>query len=229
MSTKLIVGISGDSIAGPVNCWPYQALGVTSVGDASTPLMQRQCTYYSGQMILRNMAITGGRLNGGDGAVSVLRPLYVDILYAHAGFAGSGASPRKSLYINAIGTNDGVLSTFGTVAAYADAVALDIAAAKTAGATYGYIVSILPRADIGGPMIEANRLIYNALVTNAAWRLARNVDDCIDLASDSIMGNPANLTNATYYNADLIHPTTAGQARLAVIAIAKLNALVASL
>lgn len=234
MTTQLIIAVCGDSITGCSGRWPFQALGVTSAGDCGEPLLQSPCTYYNGRMMMRNMAISGSRLAGGSG-VGTIRPAYVDTIYAVKALSPSGtgtpARLRKYLYINAIGSNDGAIGGLGSVAAYAAAVAADIVAGKTAGADYGWICSLLPRADAAGPMDETNRLAYNALVTDSAWRLANGVDDCIDLAS-ATHAAPAFLPvnsggDTTWFDADNIHPTAALSAECGVIALAKFNALLA--
>lgn len=231
MSTELTVMICGDSISGCSGQWPYHAFNITSVGDCGDPLIQRTCTYYSGLMLLRNMAISGTRLASGSNNVGVIRPTYVDPIYARKSFSRSGATARKYLYINAIGSNDGAIDGYATPALYAAAVAADIVAAKNAGADYGWICALLPRGD--GVMTEPNRLTYNPLAASPSWRLANGVDDYLDLPSAPHAG-PANLPinnggDTTWYMDDNVHPQDVLSAEIGAIARAKLLSFVAGL
>lgn len=231
MSTALIIIHTGDSIAASGNHWPFQALGAIQVGDSGVPVVQTAATYYyGGRIIMRNAAIAGTRIDGTNG-VGTMRPAYVDPVYALKTLSRPGMRPRKYLYINAIGTNDGAIGGYASVALYAAAVAADIASAKTLGADYGWIVSLLPRADGGAMLTEPNRLAYNALVNDPTWRAAHGVDDCIDVASAAHAGPqflPANSGgDLTWYLADNIHPQDVLSIEMGVIALAKYNALLA--
>ena len=235
MTANLIIAIAGDSITGCAGRWPFPALTVTSTGDCTSPAAQTAASYASGRLLMRNMAISGSHLAGdpANNPVSFIRPTYIDPLYAIKMFARSGPTPRKYLYINAIGSNDGAIAAYPSVALYAAAVAADIVAAKAAGADFGWICGLLPRADAGAALTEANRLAYNALVTDPSWRAANGVDDCIDLSSAAHAG-PLNLPannggDTTWYMADNIHPQNVLSAEIGVIALAKFNALLATI
>jgi hypothetical protein len=70
-----------------------------------------------------------------------------------------------------------------------------------------------------------NRLAFNSLITVAGWAAANGIDAIIDLAAQTIMGNPANCSNMTFY-VDGVHPTVAGATLLAPIYLAGIDALI---
>ncbi len=172
----------------------------------------------------------GAKLGPGDPTYVVdLAPVYVDpvipIGYAVPPFDRT----RRYIFTTAIGSNDGALGGLADYTTYAAAVATCCVARKTAGYNLVGICTLLPRSS---GMIEANRLGYNALVMDSSWRSGHGIDFAIDLASQAIMGDPANTTNATYYDQNPvagIHPTAAGHALLAPIYLAGVNAAIAML
>lgn len=229
MSTKLIVGVSGNSITGPAGRWPYPAFGVTSLGDASQLGTMFSYTYYSGRMMLRNVAITGARLltpTSPPNAISLVRPAYIDPLYARKSFIKAGCSPRFNLYISSGGINDNYVDST-SVASYMASLAADCVAAKAAGADAVWLTSHIAGGSVTA---QANWSAANALVQDASWRSAHGVDDYIDFAS-AAHGQPANLSDATYYlqESPVQHPTDVLSAEMGVIALAKLNALLATI
>jgi hypothetical protein len=220
---NLILAQGGDSIAARSGAWPYQALGVTSVGNATYALNQASCIYYSSNIVFVDLSVAGATLAGGGSDANTMGSTYADHMVSVKNIVG--CTHRKYMFCQAIGSNDAAIDGYGTVAAYADAVAANIQARKTAGFDLTAICSLLPRND--ATMTELNRAAYNALVTNSSWRSARNIDYCIDLASEATMGLYATTSNTTYY-VDGIHPTTAGYALLAPIAAAVYNAAAAT-
>ena len=86
---------------------------------------------------------------------------------------------------------------------------------------------MLPRSGFAGTNTAAGtnedsiRLAYDALVTSNAGGFE---DFYVDVASDPTMGNEANLSNTALYVGGL-HPTNLGDAYLAQLFAAKLNAL----
>jgi hypothetical protein len=213
----IVLAITGDSITGCYssnNDWPFQLLNVVGVGDCGQPTMQGFATYQSGNILMRNMAISGTRLAAGSNPVTSIALTWVDPIAAVKSFPGG--QRRVYEYICAIGSNDGAIDSYATPALYAAAVAANAQLRRTAGFDKILLTTLLPRGD--GTMTEPNRLAYNATLTNAAWQIANGIDGVIDFASQPIMGNPANLTNTLYYNTDLIHPTALGQSLLVPIA-----------
>jgi hypothetical protein len=239
MSKLVILGIGGDSITGCDSvgtCYPYQYLSVNAVGDCGAAFSQSWPQYYatvsSVPVIAKNLGISGSKLDGGSPSMTAMATTYGDPMVTASGsaVAGGGSSPipqRRYVYSVFPGSNDGCID--GTVAQFVADVVAFCAARKTAGWNKVIIGTVLPRTDAGGPMVDANRVAYNSTITASGWAAANGIDGIFDFASDSIMGNIANTTNATYYNSDQIHPTTAGHARLAPIWGATLSAVIATL
>jgi hypothetical protein len=240
MSGGLLVWvITGDSITGCASvgvAWPFQYLSVASRGDCSAPLTQ-SVNYSTGNITAQNMACSGARLNSGgaNDLVTVIAPI-VDLIPSNKSVVGFGGSTpvrsRKYLLSCSIGTNDGGIDSSATPAIYAGLVAAFCAARKAAGYDLAMMTTLLPRGD--GVMTEPNRLAYNSTLTGAGWAAANGIDYIVDFASDSIMGNPANLPVnnggiTTYFNSDNIHPTTVGQARLVPILAPVMNQILATL
>ena len=224
MSSLINWVATGDSLTATIICWPYQYLNVTSVGDGGLPDIQAACTYYGTNIIMRDMAITGTRLNtNGYPDLVPLTPIYIDPVISNKSVTiGSGTTqPRNRKYFLtcSIGSNDGGISSYATPALYAAAVASWAAARKTAGWDAVAMSTLLPRGD--GLMTEPNRAAYNNTLTGAGWAATHGIDYIIDFASDSIMGASSNLPvnggSSLYYSSDSIHPTSAGQARLVPI------------
>jgi hypothetical protein len=224
-----LVGLchSGDSIAGIQNSYFYQAFGFASTGDAGVVLMQSSAIYYYGKdLIARNMAITGTRLGGASPNLNALAPGSIDTIIPTSRLYPPLDRVRKYIFTTAIGSNDGALGGFATPALYAAAVAACCQARKAAGYDLVGMCTLLPRND--GVMTEPNRTTYDSTLTGVGWAAANQIDFICDLASDSIMGDPANCSNTMWY-VDGVHPTTAGYARLAPIYLASILAAVATL
>lgn len=228
--------ITGDSITGPTICWPWQYLDVASLGDAGSPLSEAPYSYLSTvaaswPILMQNFAVTGTRLAGANGVTS-LCPTYVDPIPANKIVAGSKTGPdiapqRYYVFSCSIGSNDGAKDSYATPALYAAAVAAQCQLRKTAGFDRAIMSTLLPRGD--GNMPEPDRLAYNATITAPTWQVANGIDGIFDFASDPIMGNPANLTNLTYYQADEVHPTQYGQSLLVPYVTSTMNTLIAGL
>lgn len=120
------------------------------------------------------------------------------------------------------GTNDmarGVGGDFSAASAYARLVSYG----QTAQADGFKMVAftILPRQDVGTPAgFEAERLIFNADVRANYLTFANAL---ADVAADSRLQDP---TNATYFNADLVHLTAAGYAVVAGIVKTAVDSLI---
>lgn len=174
---------------------------------------------------IKNMAISGTRLNtNGFPDLVPLAPGYIDPVYAvKSGKGFGGSSPvqtRRFIFLDAIGSNDGAIGGYATVADYVAADAACCAARKTAGADAVIRTTLLPRND--GLMTEPNRLAFNALVPTIT-----TYDAIADLASQVTMGNPLTCSNTTYY-VDGIHPTSLGYSLIAPIGLAAVKALVSA-
>jgi lysophospholipase L1-like esterase len=86
---------------------------------------------------------------------------------------------------------------------------------------YVVVDTLLPRADGGWTAAkERERLAYNAMVR----RNDAGADAINDLAADPVMGDTVNPATSPYY-ADALHPSLAGQQRLAVLNAAVLGPL----
>lgn len=226
--------VGGDSIAGSQGSWFFQYLGVTTTGDAGVPAVQSAQTYYAtkgaNSIVARNMGISGTRLNtNGFPDLVPLAPGYIDPIFAsQTGIGTGGSTPlsrRASIFSCAIGRNDGAIAAYATPTLFAAAVASACRDRKAAGAQKLIMATILPAASIP---TEPNRLAFNATITDPAWMAANQIDGIFDFASEPTMGNPANISNPTYY-ADQIHPTAAGYALLVPYVTSTMNAVIASL
>jgi hypothetical protein len=68
-------------------------------------------------------------------------------------------------------------------------------------------VTVLPRSDVGTPSdFETSRQAINSLIRNNYKEFA---DEIADVASNDVIGDAGDETNATYYS-DLVHTTSAG-------------------
>ena len=236
MTTITIIVCGGDSLTATAIDYPYQAYGFTSVGDGGLPDVQAACVYRNGNILMKNMGITGTRLNtNGYPDLVPLAPVYIDPIVANKttiSTSGTTVAPlRKYIFSCFIGSNDGALGNFATADLYAAAVASACVARKTAGYDFAIVGTLLPRSD--GIMTEPNRLLYNSTIKGVGWAAGHGIDGIFDMASDAIMGDPANLPLnnggvTTWYSADNVHPTQAGQARLAPIWLATVNAIIAT-
>lgn len=228
MTTLLCWCHSGDSIGASGNTWPFQALGVSSRGDSSSKDAQAAAVYRVGDILLKNMAVSGTKLTGVSGSDIVqLAPSYIDTIPARKSFAGGRT--RKFLFTTSIGSNDSAVGGLASPAAYAAAVASACRDRKSAGYDYAWMGTLTPRGSIPEP----DRLAYNALLADSAWRLANGIDDYIDLTS-AAHAQPQYLPinnggDTTWFDEFSIHPSTALQAEMAAIALAKITAFQATL
>jgi hypothetical protein len=254
MTKKLFWIVAGDSItstATPVKCWPFHYLGLTPTYDNTTcfgvdGIFWQSCRVYrTGNVILKNMAITGSTLADQiDISFYAFKDTLVDPTYAVKTITPAGApapSGRVFLVTDSLGSNEkGKLSGSGgggmpvsaTTADYVAIVASMAAERKARGCDLVGLSTLLPRDTAW--MTEVDRLAYNSAITAPGWAAAHNVDFIMDFAGDAIMGNPANLPmnnggDTTWYQADSTHPTDAGQARLATVAATYLDPIIAAL
>jgi hypothetical protein len=196
--TKLCWVHTGDSLSAGVTTWPWRYLNVTSKGDAGNIILQASYTYISGNILFRNMALSSTGLYGDQTTndVTLIAPTYVDPIPVVKSIPGITA--RKYLFTTAIGTNDQAIGHDASATAYAASVATMAAARRSAGFDLVGLCTLLPSA----------RLAYNGCLTDASWRLSHSVDYVIDLAAETTVGNPANITNTTWY-VDQLHYTDA--------------------
>lgn len=91
-------------------------------------------------------------------------------------------------------------------------------AARQAAGFQVVVFTLLPHPT---PAIEAIRVAYNTLLRadNAG------ADGIADVAADSRIGDPGDNLDTTYYDADTVHPNTAGYAIIAEIAKTAVEAL----
>ncbi len=228
MSTELIVCILGDSRSGPATRWPYRSFGVSSLGDASGPLTMQTFIYTSGQMMLRNMAITGAAWTGGGNNVDGILANYVQPMVARKTFSRPGARPKKWLLINAGGVNSNYTDGVSVASAMAAQATVGVTA-KNGGNGFDYYWMISHIAG-GTATAQANRDAANALVQDASWLASHGVDHCLDLGS-AAHGQPANLTDPTYFlqETPIIHQAPALDIEMAAIFTTDLNALLATI
>lgn len=162
---------------------------------------------------LHNVAIGGSRLNTNPGDV-VLRTSNVDGQIPAAGKAG-----KPYIFYCAIGHNDapptdGQAAWFSTYESY-------LLARRAAGYDHILVGNLLPRTDAAYTDHNAKRAILNPQISAMC---AANGFTLVDLAAESIMGMDGTPDNLTYFS-DKIHPTVAGNALLAPILAAAVNAV----
>jgi hypothetical protein len=232
--TNLVWCHSGDSISGCAGRWPFQYLATPSRGDCGNPIVQNSAFYVVGNILFLNMAISGTKLTGANGSNTVASTYIDPILQAKNtqlisdGKGTSKLTKRKYLYSCGIGSNDAATGGLANATAYANAVAANAQARRTAGADLIALCTLLPRDD--ATMTEPNRLEYNSNLTNASWRLANGIDYVFDLAADPVMGVFANCSNITYYQADKVHPQDLGSGLIATNQVTPvMNTILASL
>ncbi len=129
----------------------------------------------------------------------------------------------RNILIISLGTNDIAAGTAAT-AIYASLSSL-VGKARATGYTDIGMATILPRSNTtlagGGAAQETVRLALNTLIrANGA-----GADFIVDVGADSVMGAYANVGDATLYVGGL-HPTARGQAYLARVYAAAINARV---
>lgn len=127
----------------------------------------------------------------------------------------------RNMLVISLGTNDIAVGTSAS-AIYASLSSL-VAKARTTGYSDVGVATILPRANTtlagGGSAQETVRLALNTLIrANTA-----GADFIIDVGADPVMGAYANVSDATLYVGSL-HPTARGQAYLARVYAAAINA-----
>lgn len=195
---------TGDSLSAGTTTWPWRYLGATSKGDAGNILFQAAYTYIVGNILFRNMALSSTGLYGDKTSndVTLIAPTYVDPIPVVKSI--SGITARKYLFTTAIGTNDQGIGHDATATAYAGSVATMAQSRRTAGFDLIGLCTLLPSQS----MVEANRLEYNGCLTSSSWRTSHGIDYVIDLAAETTVGNPANVSNATWY-VDGLHYTDA--------------------
>jgi hypothetical protein len=123
------------------------------------------------------------------------------------------------------GTNDLNTNALSAAAAYANVVTY-IQTVQGYGAVV--IVGTVLARDFTGDAADLMTRIdsYNALVRSGAATYGYTV---CDLAADPLFDTRADASNATYYNGDKLHQTTAGQDRVITLASTTMGTVLASL
>jgi hypothetical protein len=231
MTKQLVIVFAGDSIAAVDDSWTYQSIGATGNGGSGNQLMESLACYRKsdGSILVMNMAVAGSGLSvRGFPDLVQLAPGYIDPIVANKTIVGAPSDyVRKYLFVNAIGSNDGGIDGLGSVANYAAANAAAAVARKTAGFDLCAMTTLLPRLDTA-TMVESNRLAYNTLLRDSSWRASNGIDFLVDIASEATMGDPANVSNTTYYGDGMTHPTTFGYSLIAVVAASEWTTILAS-
>lgn len=247
MSRLICLLHEGDSIAASNIGYFYQYLNVAAADSAApatpgeteaqaNPAVIQSYSFISGEIIARNLAIGGSRLQTNSFDLAQRAPTWVDpVIPSNASGGGSGGSapvPRRYYILTvAIGSNDQCIGGFGTVAEWIAAYVAYLAARKAAAAAKGWnlytgMTTVLPRNDV--LQQETNRAIFNGTITAPGWAAAHGVDVIIDLASEPTMGLLATCSDASKYF-DGIHPAQAGHALLKPIYAAAVDGLIAGL
>jgi hypothetical protein len=224
--------VTGDSITGCNNDYPYQALGNPETGDCGVPLTQSMQTYYSRSaasvpLMWRNMGISGTRLNtNGFPDLVPLAPVYINPVPGTSPFKG-----LKMIFTTGIGANDLFIGSYGNTHAdqYAAAVAALCVSVKNAWTALGAtcvagMCTGLPSSSSG--LVQSNWTQFNTTLTGAGWAVANGIDYIIDIASQAIMGNWNTPGSGTTYYSDGLHPTVLGHSLLAPIFLAGVNTLI---
>ena len=122
----------------------------------------------------------------------------------------AGLSQNRLLVI--CGSNDLVTQTANTVISRATSYAAD---AKTDGWDELIFCTVLPRNNI----TESVRVDYNNQLVALA---GGNIDKVVDVRDDADIGAAGANTNLSFYDADQIHPNSAGYAKFATLIAATL-------
>ena len=121
--------------------------------------------------------------------------------------AGSG------LALILAGTNDFSLENIPASTVFQSLLG-EVQTMKSAGCRV-FVGTMISRTgnDPGGRTLDSDKDAYNALILSQAK--AGGADGVIDFAANPFLGADGANTNATYFQADHVHPTQAGQALLA--------------
>lgn len=142
--------------------------------------------------------------------------------YAHSVFSSRGAKllargASTNIAVLWYGSND-LGSNGGTISAaslHTNMTTL-VSDYKNAGYNKVIVLTVLPRTYAGDPGdYETKRQDYRALVVPGLGGDSCGADAVVDIGSDSTIGDSGDQNNATYYNADKVHLTTAGYAIVA--------------
>jgi lysophospholipase L1-like esterase len=127
--------------------------------------------------------------------------------------------PTRQVVHVFLGTND---LFFNRTAAQAfESLKRDWAMSRALGASV-IAYTILPRSNAGTPAgFETARQALNTLIRGTPWMY----DYLVDVGADSTIGVAGASTNATYYQADQVHPTNAGLEIIANLSVPAYAAL----
>jgi hypothetical protein len=200
----------------------------------------------------RNLIFEGNSLSNFNSNSSVLNNFYVPNgiynnqtpTYHPLAFTSFAISGRNQTQINASittniaplckkndviflweGTNDLNTNALSAAAAYANVVTY-VQTVQGYGAVV--IIGTVMARDFTGDAADLMTRIdsYNSLVRSGASTYSYTV---CDIAADPLFDTRADASNATYYNADKLHQTTAGQDRVITLASATVSTVLASL
>jgi hypothetical protein len=137
----------------------------------------------------------------------------------------SPIAKRNDVIIDWEGTNDLYTNALSAADAYTNLLTY-ISTVKGYGAVV-IVGTVLARDYVSDPADLMTRVdSYNSLVRSGASTYGYTV---CDLAADPLFDTRADASNTTYYNADKIHQTTAGQDRVITLMTATLSTVLASL
>lgn len=196
----------GDSWTYASFSYAYKMFGIaTSAPKGQTTGIRTGLAYYpSAGVIYKNYALSGQRLTDLQSGVSQLDGLIP------AGYSATGGRPQRKFVLTVligINVSDSNATTFAaSVGAYCQA-------RKTAGWDYILLGTLPSRGDGITANFDTYKNNYNNIIKGAGWAAANGVDaivDCTSIAEISSDGAYDNATYASYWNADNVHLTDAG-------------------
>lgn len=209
----------GDSLTFTLFSYLYTALGIDNTSwpsDQGAGIAIRKWARWrnaSPALQLANFALSGSRL--GDLAA---RATALDALV-------SPDANRRYILSLLIGTNPEGAANPTTFAADVATYCL----ARRAAGWHAIILGTLPSRTDGviANFDTAYAQPYNTIIKGAGWKESAGVTAIADYAADSEIGATNAANNGTYFNADHIHPITAGQALMGARKLTALNAVLA--
>lgn len=220
MSAVVGVVFTGDSLTFAGISYAYQWAGVDSAtiySEASVPRAGFRA-YPSEGVIMANWGLSGWTIANLETQAAAL-----DALICNGCPGGGGRPLRKYVLVVRVGTNPA--SSDPVVAAAR--VRTYCLARQAAG--WHVIICPLPSRNDGNIVNfdTAYAQPYNAII--AGWGTSDGVAGVVSSADSVMYGTSAATNQTTYFNADKIHPLTAGHARLKTDLDAVLNPLIATL
>lgn len=213
----------------PEVIWPIgdsRTAGASPSGDSFADLLGKVNTFSGGtkQALVRNLAVSG---YGAANVAAIMTGNNASAGQPAVGPGGLSARVAETVATGAIpvallgplGVNDNaVIISSGAAAYFTNSILPIWQAIRAMHPSLKFAVCTELPADIPGWETERQAL-------NALYRANSNLYDVlIDFDDEPIMGDAANLGNATYWY-DTLHPTTTGHALLAPIAVAALESI----